>query len=511
MEISYALKVSVSGSLSSEVSVEIPCRIVNFVSIDPPPGHPGPSAFPSNHKAMARAWSTDHLRQVNMDRHNDTSSLQAIHQSARSGVPRMASMDSLNMQDLNKMYSIQHSMSRQHWYGSQQSEGYGYSQGVPMARSFTMPTGLGIIQENRAEINEEAVPQMDTSGAEPNLRRQLRHQMSLDCIGSAIASATARRAGHQRTNSGLSSVYTAETEEDVPPLPYLQEQYNDPQSVQLDDLDEIPDDYENLPVPQPSYLHSAQQVNYNHKDGTPYSYSDHIQLHDTDYAEYEDESEDEVDLVLQAKQYESDDEYPATNPARAPLSPSTTYARRDNTASSPVKSAMKTVPSKSPSAPRRSQTGSNEGAKEDNASSLSRPASALGSSTRMSFGVASPASPVKKSYTPITSPPRRNTRTLAPQSSMAAGRSSRMTPSSPASGMSVRTSSSSASARGTRPAAPGGEAMSTADDGSHSSTNRQQVRRVPGPLSTPSVIRTQPMKGGMRKMASTSVLRSSGM
>lgn len=379
-----------------------------------------------------------------------------------------------------------------------------------MTRSFTMPTGLGIIQENREESHEPALSQVDLPGVDPNFRRQLRHQMSLDCIGSAIASATARRAGHQRTNSGLSAVYTAASEEEVHPLPYLQGYNNNHGGVQLDDLDDIPDDYESLVPPQPTFIHPAHHSYYTHKEGTPYSYSEHIQLHDTDYAEYEDESEDEVDLVLQAKQYESEDESTASGPPRAPLSPSTTYARRDNTASSPVKSAMKPVPPKSPSAPRRSQIVSSSNIVDDTGSSSSRPASALGSSARMSFGVASPASPVKKSYTPITSPPRRNTRTLAPQgSSTAASRSPRLMPPSPASVTSANTCTSSTTGR--RPSSVTDIAPSKSASTSHPSAKRRQIERVPGPLSTPSVVRTQPMKGGMRKMASTSALRSSGM
>ncbi|PWN38342.1 E set domain-containing protein, partial [Meira miltonrushii] len=37
VEVSYSLKISVGSSLSSDVSVELPVRIVNFVSLDPPP------------------------------------------------------------------------------------------------------------------------------------------------------------------------------------------------------------------------------------------------------------------------------------------------------------------------------------------------------------------------------------------------------------------------------------------------------------------------------------------
>ncbi|KAH9816612.1 hypothetical protein DFH28DRAFT_1160021 [Melampsora americana] len=39
LEVSYTIKVSVGGSLSSDVSVDVPIQVIDFVSIDPPPGH----------------------------------------------------------------------------------------------------------------------------------------------------------------------------------------------------------------------------------------------------------------------------------------------------------------------------------------------------------------------------------------------------------------------------------------------------------------------------------------
>lgn len=494
--------------------MEIPCRIINFVSIDPPPGHPGPSPTPiveATHKPMARAWSTDYLRHVAQSEQSATPPSAAGP--ARSGVSRMTSMDSLNMQDLNKMYSMQNGMSRQHSYGSQISEVSAPSQAVGMTRSFTMPGGLQIIPEGRSEVLTAAPSSAELPGADSFIRRQLRHQMSLDCIGSAIASATARRAGHQRVNSGLSQGYIAEEQDQqqgTPPLPYMQDYNAQPDAVQLDDLDDIPDDYEDLARPQPEYLQAGQHGQETLMDGTPFSYSEHIQLHDTDYAEYGDESEDEVDLVLQAKQYESDDEQIAPALMRAPLSPSTGYARQN---SSPMKSAMRNMPPpKSPAAPRQSQNG--RSTPSEDPSGTGRPSSALDASARLSFGVASPASPVKKSYTPITSPPRRTTRTLAPQAvSSSSSRSPRMKPASPASVNSSRRTATSATStsRRMRPSPNPSASSSSSAPGQTSSVKRQQVERVPGPLSTPSVVRMQPMKGGMRKMASTSVLRSSGM
>ena len=65
----------------------------------------------------------------------------------------------------------------------------------------------------------------------------MKHQISLDCISSAIASATARRNGHQRSASGLrTELASLASDFTLPPLDVGQH------VVQLDELDEIPDD-----------------------------------------------------------------------------------------------------------------------------------------------------------------------------------------------------------------------------------------------------------------------------
>lgn len=50
VQVSYAIRVSlIAGSLSSEVSVMLPLRIINSFSIDPPPSYPTPSNYPGVH------------------------------------------------------------------------------------------------------------------------------------------------------------------------------------------------------------------------------------------------------------------------------------------------------------------------------------------------------------------------------------------------------------------------------------------------------------------------------
>lgn len=439
--------------------------------MDPPPGHPGPlpiSPGPEQ-RPMARAWSTDHLRQAAASAGTE----QPLP--TRTTLGRMTSMDSLNLADLNKLYAMQH-MKRQQSYdsGFTASDSSVHSGG--MARSYTMPSGLGSIQEdNNAPLLNNA-GQVEPGHIE---NRHLRHQLSLDCIGSAIASATARRAVQQRSNSNLALGFTADEYNDVPPVPQVPLSMNygtdHREGVQLDDLDDIPDDDDDglpyLPTHRDHGLGPPATIQ-SHLDGTPFSYSEHIQLHDNDYAEYEDESEDEVDLVLKAKQYESEEDTAGPITHRAPLSPSTAHLRRDNNASSPVKVARASAPPKSPSLARKAPTQGE------------RPSSSLGVDGRASFGVASPSSPVKKGYQPVNSPPRRTTSTMP----------GRQTPTSP---------------RAARP--PSSTQTRKAANVAPAPPPKQQIERVPGPLSVPSVVRMQPMKGQMRKMASTPALRTQGL
>lgn len=59
VEVLYSVKVSVSSSLSSDVSVELPLRVINFVSLDPPPNKSlaASSSKNSSESASARNWS----------------------------------------------------------------------------------------------------------------------------------------------------------------------------------------------------------------------------------------------------------------------------------------------------------------------------------------------------------------------------------------------------------------------------------------------------------------------
>lgn len=188
--------------------------------------------------------------------------------------------------------------------------------------------------------------------------RQLVHQMSLDCISTAIASATARRGegGHRRTESGLRSeisggddeCYEDEEEGDAREESRYygggDQQYDAlafdmygkeeaGSSVQLDDLDDVPDDS--------SYLEK--------RNGAP-------------HVEMEEESEDELDALMQDR-FDSDDPTPFDNSLRSalrappsphrPSQPTITASRSPapvrSRPTSPVKSS---VPATAPAMPK---------------------------------------------------------------------------------------------------------------------------------------------------------------
>ena len=94
IEITYTLKVAVSGSLSADVSADIPVRVVNFVSLDPPPGHIGdPTPVIAQSHSLAKSWSMDQLRATHKP-------LDGMRKQAAS-MARTASVDSLRLSDLN--------------------------------------------------------------------------------------------------------------------------------------------------------------------------------------------------------------------------------------------------------------------------------------------------------------------------------------------------------------------------------------------------------------------------
>ncbi|KAK4058876.1 hypothetical protein OIO90_000322 [Microbotryomycetes sp. JL221] len=214
IEVSYAIKASVGSSLSADVSAEIPVRIVSFLSLDPPPGHVGDasSADPEAHP-LARTWSREHLRT------NDTGD--NVRNPLGRRVNHMVSLDSLRLSDL---HLGQHKISREPNLSRVTS--MDSIRTDELSRTHTL-------KENRFEAPRRApLPPLPRNEGIVGraLEKQLAHRMSLECISSAIASATARRRVQPDFNSLRPSP-------DLVPI-----QSRDQNRIQLDDLDDVPDD-----------------------------------------------------------------------------------------------------------------------------------------------------------------------------------------------------------------------------------------------------------------------------
>ncbi|KAL8278464.1 hypothetical protein RQP46_009154 [Phenoliferia psychrophenolica] len=253
IEITYSLKVAVSGSLSADVSADIPVRVVNFVSLDPPPGHVGtPAPVADQPRSLAKSWSVDQLGATHTP-------LDALRKES-SSMARMGSIDSLHLADLNESRGParirSHALSRIPSLDSVATEDLQRDDSAPGSVAH-VPIG----SSSSSEINRQHQATMIIGRAKD---RRLNHQMSLDCISTAIASATARRGGsgsdHQRSESALRTEIQSDWDEGEPlPQPYGgslfyddagETQYeslpygNDSGSprLELDDLDDVPDD-----------------------------------------------------------------------------------------------------------------------------------------------------------------------------------------------------------------------------------------------------------------------------
>jgi hypothetical protein len=333
----------VGASLSADVSVEIPLRIINFVSLDPPPGHaaaevltPNIASRISNHQLhFSRCWSVDELRAVNMSH-------------ASMGPPNRSSvdLDSLGHSDLLHMY------------------GGGHARATSFDSHIRPPSAA--ISTDASSVRSSA------QGFAPS-DRHVRHRISLDSIGSAIASATARRAaGHQRSASGLRQEFCTvdeeeETEEASSPPQHVSSEPERPRSYRLQDnavrLDDLAEGEE------------EEMERLRHQQGQELS--------------MDDDSEDEVDMVLRSSIFNDDydDEHAVVTESFRP----TTAARPPSQAGAvhPPPSGATTASAKNPS----SVTANNPAAE------ASRP---------LSF-MASPSSPVKaKVSVPPSRPPSQN-------------------------------------------------------------------------------------------------------
>ncbi|KPV75995.1 uncharacterized protein RHOBADRAFT_43430 [Rhodotorula graminis WP1] len=387
LENTYSVKVSVGGSLSADISVDIPIRVVNFISLDPPPGHVGPSPLPDQpRRPVARSWSSNQLRD-------------AVRPS-QATVGRMTSHDSLRLEDLNGARP------------RQQRPPLSRIASVESVRTSDLPRAEPVADRARpapaqhlsARSDEENLPPAERSQVvvDRAKRRQLQHQMSLQCISSAIASATARRSPNVREReptlraaashgdlyearlavdeSPDAGYYGGGVEEDLFTLPavnlHSDVQFGlglglDDVGIQLDDLDEVPDDptaldrhvhHEPSSRYQPQEQH--QQPCRHHYQPEPMRPEDLYASQPADaHVDADQDSDDELDSILQSHFSEDEDEHldrPTSLHARAPSSPPQRAEPAVPRSASPVKRHSPIPPSSpvkaSPSSRRPSDT-----------------------------------------------------------------------------------------------------------------------------------------------------------
>ncbi|KAK0562690.1 hypothetical protein OC844_002583 [Tilletia horrida] len=157
VEVMYSIKVAVSGTLSSDVSVELPLRVINFVSLDPPPTkHSSKSSFGTSSMAMSRSWS--------QAAHSDGSALPHALPSPTTRIDEAPMIARVRSMD-----------------------------------AVLSPTKVDVTPRHQLHLPLPTSSRVAAQGANAqgdserqNLRR-LQHQKSLDFINHAIRSATARR------------------------------------------------------------------------------------------------------------------------------------------------------------------------------------------------------------------------------------------------------------------------------------------------------------------------------
>ncbi|CAO1616287.1 unnamed protein product [Sympodiomycopsis kandeliae] len=149
VEVAYAIRVSVGGTMSSDVSVEVPLRIISFLSLDPPPlkGVGGKSS------ALSRGWSGP-ISNTRSPKSSDEA------------IAAVKSADALRSPGRVEI-----------------------GRGQPNVPSGP-PNHLLQLQQRAAQRNSLQPPE------DPS--RKVHHQKSLDFINHAIRSATARRNSNQK-------------------------------------------------------------------------------------------------------------------------------------------------------------------------------------------------------------------------------------------------------------------------------------------------------------------------
>lgn len=178
VEVSYSLKVSVGSSLSSDVSVELPVRIVNFVSLDPPP----------------LKSSIKHVTPARLNGRN------AISDSEAPMIARVRSMEALKSpQRIGSEFA---GASNQQINDGRYLNVHRHVDAMQMTNNRANPPSRNLLPED----------------PEAARAKKLQHQKSLDFINHAIRSATARRGGSASSNEPSPTGLGIEVDEARTPL-----------------------------------------------------------------------------------------------------------------------------------------------------------------------------------------------------------------------------------------------------------------------------------------------------
>ncbi|KWU46508.1 hypothetical protein RHOSPDRAFT_31966 [Rhodotorula sp. JG-1b] len=379
VEVTYHLRVLISASLSADVSVELPLEIVNFVSLDPPPGHVGASPVPSKpQRPVGRSWSS-------ADLHGAVRTAGDVRAPAR-----MTSMDSLRLEDLEGMRPM----------SCQKAPALSRVASLESVHTLDLPRAEPVEHLEYAETadfdSSQPRPRQEQPSRESVIvdrakERQLRHQMSLQCISSAIASATARRnspqvsPNHSAAGTAEDGHPNADPRQEFPSTLYSLPPVdvsiaNDGLGIQLDDYEDCPEE-----------------------TGLPYA----VGMHGRHESLIQDE---ELAMLMQSRFSDEDDDGPPRGMTEAIHSPPRTVEVRVTppTPSGPFVRPASAQRSASPvhaiKAPRASSplnSRPSEGARSDSPIKRSPP-------TPEKFGFATPSSPIKASpeKAAAASPPR---------------------------------------------------------------------------------------------------------
>lgn len=164
VEISYHVRVSVGSSLSADVSVELPLRVVNFMSLDPPPLKSAGSS------GATRTWAT-----------TSTTARGSVASDEGGMIAMVKSADALRSPGRVEIGR-----------GQPNLPSNGPSHLLALSQRAAMRNGANAGQQ----------PQSQTLQAPEDPARRLQHQKSLDFINHAIRSATARRLSNQKPEDG---------------------------------------------------------------------------------------------------------------------------------------------------------------------------------------------------------------------------------------------------------------------------------------------------------------------